>query len=118
DSKTNPLYEANPGGAPANVLVALAKLGRKTSIISAVGKDEFGNQLIETLNECKVNTSNIVRTNIHTTLAFVHIGQDGERSFSFCRNPGADLQVEKQDIRLSEIEKSKILHIGSLSLTD
>lgn len=118
EAGTNPLYEANPGGAPANVLVSLAKLGRNTSLISAVGNDAFGDQLITTLEGLNVSTKNVIRTNIHTTLAFVHIAHDGDRSFSFCRNPGADLQVRKQDISLPEINKTKIFHIGSLSLTD
>ncbi|MCM1123760.1 MAG: PfkB family carbohydrate kinase, partial [Eubacterium sp.] len=80
----NPIYEANPGGAPCNVLSMLTKLDRKTAFIGKVGQDIFGNRLKRTLDEVGIDTQNLVMDeNVRTTLAFVETFPDGDRDFSF-----------------------------------
>lgn len=113
-----PQYTANPGGAPANVLVSLAQLGRRTEMIAAVGEDSFGEQIKESLREKNVGISRIITSDIHTTLAFVHLDELGERSFSFCRNPGADIMLQKEDLPLGVFTETKIFHVGSVTMTD
>ena len=84
----NPMLEANPGGAPCNVLAMLEKLGKKTAFIGKVGNDMFGTQLKNAVEEVGIDTRNLVIDNeVHTTLAFVHTYPDGDRDFSFYRNP-------------------------------
>lgn len=115
----NKMFEANPGGAPCNVLAMLQKLGRNTAFIGKVGSDTFGKMLKDTLQEAGINTDNLLMDNIvPTTLAFVHTAPDGDRSFSFYRNPGADMMLRPEEINLELIENSKIFHFGSLSMTD
>ena len=88
----NPMLEANPGGAPCNVLAMLEKLGKKTAFIGKVGNDMFGTQLKNAVEEVGIDTRNLVIDNeVHTTLAFVHTYPDGDRDFSFYRNPGAEI---------------------------
>ncbi|WP_047983608.1 carbohydrate kinase family protein [Ornithinibacillus californiensis] len=118
DSEGNPSFIANPGGAPGNVMVALSRLGKKTAFIGSVGRDQFGEMLKSTLTSNGVNTEGIVYSDIPTTLAFVHIGEGGERSFSFYRNPGADMMLSKEDVKSDIIANSKIFHVGSISMTD
>jgi fructokinase len=114
-----PLFEQNPGGAPANVLAALAKLGGHGAFIGKVGADQFGAFLKNTLESHGVNTQGLRFTsNASTTLAFVHLDAEGNRSFSFCRKPGADILLEAADVDLSLINDCRIFHFGSLSLTD
>ena len=92
----NPLLEANPGGAPCNVLAMLEKLGKKTAFIGKVGKDMFGEQLKTAVEEVGIDTRNLVMDEeVHTTLAFVHTYPDGDRDFSFYRNPGADIWIKR-----------------------
>ena len=87
-SQGNPLMEANPGGAPCNVLAMLERLGKKTAFIGKVGKDMFGNQLKAAVEEVGIDTRNLIMDeNVHTTLAFVHTYPDGDRDFSFYRDP-------------------------------
>lgn len=115
----NQLFEANPGGAPCNVLSMLNNLGKKTSFIGKVGKDQFGFLLKRTLEEINIGTDNLVIDNeINTTLAFVHTAPDGDRSFSFYRKPGADMMLNESEIREDIIKKAKIFHFGTLSMTD
>ncbi|MDE7247462.1 MAG: carbohydrate kinase, partial [Lachnospiraceae bacterium] len=96
----NPIYEANPGGAPCNVLAMLTKMGRKTAFIGKVGKDIFGNRLKATLNEVGIDTSNLVMDEeVRTTLAFVETFADGDRDFSFYRNPGADMMLREEELQ-------------------
>lgn len=84
----NPLLEANPGGAPCNVLAMLQKLGRKTAFIGKVGQDLFGSTLRETIEAVGINSEGLVMDkDVHTTLAFVHTFPDGDREFSFYRSP-------------------------------
>lgn len=116
--KGNPSFVANPGGAPGNVMVALSCLGDDTSMIGSVGQDQFGEMLKNTLKGKGVDVDGIIRVDTPTTLAFVHIAEDGERSFSFYRKPGADMMLKKDDIPFDIIKDAKVLHIGSISLTD
>lgn len=114
----NDLFEANPGGAPCNVLAMLNNLGKKTSFIGKVGNDQFGLMLKATLEELGVGTENLMLDNeIHTTLALVHTFEDGDRDFSFYRNPGADMMLRAEEVQEKLIEKTKIFHFGTLSMT-
>ena len=114
----NPILEANPGGAPCNVLAMLNKLGKKTAFIGKVGNDTFGNMLKRTVEESGTDVTNLVMDNdVHTTLAFVHTYPDGEREFSFYRNPGADMMLTKDEIMEDIIKAGKIFHFGTLSST-
>lgn len=115
----NQLFEANPGGAPSNVLSMLQNLDKKTSFIGKVGKDKFGTMLQSTLESIGVNVNGLVfDKDIKTTLAFVHIDKDGEREFSFYRKPGADMMLTANEVREDIIRESRIFHFGSLSMTD
>ena len=114
----NPLMEANPGGAPCNVLAMLERLGKKTAFIGKVGKDMFGNQLKSAVEEVGIDTRNLILDeNYHTTLAFVHTYPDGDRDFSFYRDPGADMMLTKEEVQRDLIESSRIFHFGTLSST-
>ena len=117
-SQGNPTFEANPGGAPCNVLAMLNRLGKKTAFIGKVGNDMFGKQLKNAVEECGIDTRNLVMDNeIHTTLAFVHTYPDGDRDFSFYRNPGADMMLTKDEVDAELIRNSRIFHFGTLSST-
>ena len=112
------LFEQNPGGAPANVLTALSKFGRKTAFIGKVGKDMHGAFLKDVLIENDIATDGLLEDEtVFTTLAFVALSEDGERSFSFARKPGADTCLTEKELNRELIEASKVFHIGSLSLT-
>jgi len=114
----NPILEANPGGAPCNVLAMLNKLGKKTAFIGKVGNDTFGRQLAETVKESGTDITNLIFDDkVHTTLAFVHTLPDGEREFSFYRNPGADMMLRKEEILEDIIKSGRIFHFGTLSST-
>lgn len=117
-SQGNPTFEANPGGAPCNVLAMLNRLGKKTAFIGKVGNDMFGKQLKTAVEECGIDTRNLVMDDeVHTTLAFVHTYPDGDRDFSFYRNPGADMMLTKDDVDADLIRNSRIFHFGTLSST-
>lgn len=117
-SQGNLLLEANPGGAPCNVLAMLEKLGHETAFIGKVGKDMFGNRLRDTLNEVGIHTDGLVMDDkVHTTLAFVHTLPDGDREFSFYRNPGADMMLTAEDVKETLIQEARIFHFGTLSMT-
>ena len=114
----NPVYEANPGGAPCNVLAMLTKLGRKTAFIGKVGRDIFGNRLEGTLKEVGIDTSNLVMDeDVRTTLAFVETFPDGDRDFSFYRNPGADMMLKEDEVKEELLNNTKLFHFGTLSMT-
>lgn len=114
----NPLLEANPGGAPCNVLAMLNKLGRKTAFIGKVGNDNFGRFLADTVRRSGTDITNLVYNDtVPTTLAFVHTLAEGEREFSFYRQPGADMTLTKEDVMTDIIESSRIFHFGTLSST-
>lgn len=114
----NCLLEANPGGAPCNVLAMLTKLGKKTAFIGKVGDDFLGRHLKSVVEAVGINTRNLLLDDkVHTTLAFVHTYPDGDRDFSFYRNPGADMNLRAEEIDEELIAQSQIFHFGSLSLT-
>ena len=118
-SQGNPLLEANPGGAPCNVLSMLQNYGRKTAFIGKVGDDMFGRMLTEAVKSVGIDTRGLKADPVvHTTLAFVHTFENGDRDFSFYRNPGADMMLTKADVDEKLIEESKIFHFGTLSSTD
>ncbi len=114
----NYLLEANPGGAPCNVLSMLTKLGKATAFIGKVGNDFLGGQLKRTIEEIGIDAQNLILDEkIHTTLAFVHTYPDGDRDFSFYRNPGADMMLRAEEVNEEVIAASKMFHFGSLSMT-
>ena len=114
----NLLLEANPGGAPCNVLAMLAKLGKKTAFIGKVGNDSFGKMLSYTIKNCGICADGLIFDDtVRTTLAFVHKKPDGDRDFNFYREPGADMMLRKSDIDEEIIKFAKIFHFGTLSST-
>ena len=114
----NPLFEANPGGAPCNVLAMLSNLGHKTAFIGKVGNDFFGEQLKNAIMETGIDASCLcMDEKVHTTLALVHTGADGDRDFSFYRNPGADMMLTEEEVLEEVIKTSKVFHFGTLSMT-
>lgn len=114
----NPLLEANPGGAPCNVLAMLNKLGKRTAFIGKVGDDNFGHMLAKTVEESGTDVTNLLfDKKVGTTLAFVHTKEDGDREFSFYRNPGADMMLKKEEVMEDVIRAGKIFHFGTLSST-
>ena len=117
-SQGNPIFEANPGGAPCNVLAMLQKLGKKTAFIGKVGNDIFGRQLTEVVKTVGIDVTNLVTdSKVPTTLAFVHTLAGGDREFSFIRDPGADMMLKKSEINADIIKSAKIFHFGTLSST-
>lgn len=115
----NICFERNPGGAPANVLACISKLGGKTAFIGKVGNDMFGHYLAGILKQYNIDTTGLkFSTQANTTLAFVQLDQTGDRSFSFYRNPGADTMLDPSEIDYKLIRDSRVFHLGSLSLTD
>ena len=108
--KDSSKFEKKAGGAPANVTAAIAKLGGRASFLGQVGNDSFGDFLIETLKEVKVDTSKTKKAG-STTLAFVAIDDDGERDFEFIR--GSDKDYSFENIDLKEITSKDIIHFGS-----
>ena len=114
----NPVFEANPGGAPCNVLSMLQKLDKKTAFIGKVGNDQFGVMLRATIESIGIDSSYLINDpEIPTTLAFVHNMPDGDRDFSFYRKPGADMMLSEEDIDESILANTKIFHYGTLSMT-
>lgn len=117
-SQGNPLLEANPGGAVCNVLAMLGRLGKKTAFIGKVGQDMFGTQLKNAVEEVGIDTRALfMDEEVHTTLAFVHTYPDGDRDFSFYRNPGADMMLRKDEVPADLIQNSRLFHFGTLSST-
>ena len=114
----NDLFEANPGGAPCNVLAMLKKFGHSVSFIGKVGDDIFGRKLKKTLEEVGIGTENLLMDkDVRTTLAFVETFADGDRDFSFYRNPGADMMLRKDEVNADLIRESRVFHFGTLSMT-
>ena len=117
--KSNDLYECNPGGAPCNVLASVSKLGLSSSFIGMVGNDNFGHHLKNTLKKFNINSEGLIFSNKYrTTLAFVHLDNKGERSFTFFRNPGADMMLTPEDVPLNIVKSANIFHFGGLSMTN
>ncbi|WP_114108663.1 carbohydrate kinase family protein [Clostridioides difficile] len=107
------------GGAPANVSAVVAKLGGKSSFISKLGKDAFGDYIIDVLNEVNVNTDYVLRTSkANTGLAFVSLKEDGNRDFSFYRNPSADMLLEADEVKKEWFNDCHSLHFCSVDLID
>ena len=111
DERGIPQFAANPGGAPANLAVAAAKLGAQTTFIGKVGEDAFGRYLTEVLQENKVDTRYMVTDADHpTTMAVVSVDASGERDFSFYRSANADVMLRKEDIPEEALKAAKIVH--------
>lgn len=114
----NPIFEANPGGAPCNVLAMLKKLGRSCAFIGKVGEDMFGQQLRTVAEEAGICMDYLIADQeAHTTLAFVKKLSSGDRDFSFYRNPGADMMLTELDVPGEVVGNSRIFHFGTLSMT-
>ena len=114
----NKVFEANPGGAPANVLAVLNKYGKRVSLVAKVGDDGFGRILLSALKEAGVDSSFVrVDPSALTTLAFVQTFDGGEREFSFYRDRTADVMLSRSDIPLDAVKESRIIHFGSVSLS-
>ena len=114
----NPLFEANPGGAPCNVLAMLRKLDRSCAFVGKVGDDQFGRQLRDVVAETGIDVSHLIADDkAHTTLAFVHTFANGDRDFSFYRDPGADMLLTADEVPEDLISACRIFHFGTLSMT-
>ena len=114
----NGMFEANPGGAPCNVLAMLNRLGHTTAFMGKVGNDIFGHLLKHTFEEISIDTSALeIDEDIRTTLAFVANDENGDRSFSFYRNPGADMMFTPDEVKADAIGDAEIFHFGTLSMT-
>lgn len=113
-----PRFDANPGGAPANLAVAASRLGARTAFIGRVGRDSFGAFLKNCLKDNGVDVSGLSVDPVrHTTLAVVALDKTGERTFSFYRDPSADVNLAAEDIPVSQLKNTRFLHFGSVSLT-
>ena len=110
-----PLFAANPGGAPANVAVAAARLGAKTAFAGKVGRDGFGTYLRQVLSDNGVDVSGLRSGKEPTTMAIVSVDASGERDFQFVR--GSDCTITPEEVDEKLVERSKVLHFGSVSLT-
>ena len=114
----NGLFEANPGGAPCNVLAMLKKLGRSCAFVGKVGEDMFGHLLRDVAAEAGICMDYLVfDKDARTTLAFVKTFPNGDRDFSFYRSPGADMMLREDELPLDAIADSRIFHFGTLSMT-
>ena len=117
-SQGNPVFEANPGGAPCNVLAMLRKLGKTCAFIGKVGDDMFGQQLKAVAEEAGIDMCALRQDReVRTTLAFVKTFANGDRDFSFYRNPGADMMLKENELPLEMIRDTRIFHFGTLSMT-
>ena len=114
----NTLFEANPGGAPCNVLAMLKKLDRACAFVGKVGDDLFGRVLKDVAEQAGICMDYLVTDkDARTTLAFVQTFANGDRDFSFYRNPGADMMLTEDELPLDVIAGSRIVHFGTLSMT-
>ncbi|KAJ6370469.1 hypothetical protein OIU76_028699 [Salix suchowensis] len=112
-----PGFVKAPGGAPANVAIAVTRLGGKAAFVGKLGDDEFGNMLAGILKENGVIATGIsFDTGARTALAFVTLRADGEREFMFYRNPSADMLLRPEELNLELIRSAKVFHYGSISL--
>lgn len=119
DADGYPTMAAHPGGAPANFLAALSAYGMRTALLGKVGDDAFGRLLLDSLDRCGIDRTGVITdSGVFTTLAFVTLDAKGDRSFSFARKPGADTCLRPDELRLGLIDAARVLHFGTLSLTD
>jgi len=110
-------FQKAPGGAPANVAVAVKRLGLESAFITQVGDDPFGHYLAGVLENEDIDVSGIrYSTEARTMLAFVSLRADGERSFNFYRHPSADMLMTENDIATDVIEQSDLFHFGSITM--
>lgn len=113
------VFQQNPGGAPVNMLTAASHMGAKTAFIGKVGSDMHGNFLRRVLVRENIDTKGLVFSDeFFTTLAFVKIGDDGNREFSFARKPGADAEIKEDEINYELLSECRVFHFGSLSMTN
>ena len=119
DADGYPTMAAHPGGAPANYLAAVTKFGGKTAMLGKIGTDAFGKLLTGTLEKAGIDTRGLIATpDVFTTLAVVTLDETGNREFSFARKPGADTCIGTDEVRCDLLDETKVLHFGTLSLTD
>lgn len=112
-------FDRVAGGAPANVAACVAKLGQRSVLLTQVGKDAFGDHLINVIQTSGVDTRHIRQTEeALTALAFVSLDSHGERDFSFYRNPSADMMYQKEYIDPSLFQTGDVLHFCSVDLID
>lgn len=112
------ILEANPGGGCCNVLSMVNRLGGNTAFLGKVGDDHFGHYLEEVARECHIDTQGVVfDPRYFTTLAFVHLDDTGDRSFSFARKPGADMMYEKEEVRTDILENAYIFHFSTVAMS-
>ena len=112
----NNTYTANPGGAPANVAVSVARNGIEAGFLGKLGNDDFGKLLLKTLKDDNVRVLvGELTEQATTTLAFVTLNEAGERSFTFARKPGADMLLCEEDVRAVDFSEWDIVHAGSVS---
>ena len=110
------VYKANPGGAPANVAVSLARNGIDTGFMGKLGDDDFGRLLKRTLEENNItHLCPELTSEATTTLAFVTLDQSGDRKFTFARKPGADMLLDVSDIDKIDFNEYDLIHAGSVS---
>ncbi|KAH7681358.1 fructokinase protein [Dioscorea alata] len=113
----SPGFIKAPGGAPANVAVAITKHGGNSAFVGKFGDDEFGHMLVDILKKNSVNIDGVLfDEHARTALAFVTLRSDGEREFMFYRNPSADMLLTEAELNMSLIKNAKIFHYGSISL--
>ncbi len=111
------LFKKAPGGAPANVAVAVARLGHRAGFLGQVGEDEFGHFLAETLQHNGVDIAGLrFSSQARTALAFVSLLADGERDFMFYRHPSADMLWHSEQVDQADVARARIFHYGSISL--
>lgn len=114
----NPVFEANPGGAPCNVLALLRKYNKSCTFIGKIGNDFFGKMLTAILDETGIDHKGLIIDDYYnTTLAFVKNYENGDREFSFYRHPGADMMLSSDEVAYEQIKQSRIFHFGTLSMT-
>jgi fructokinase len=110
-------FQKAPGGAPANVAVAVSRLGHPSAFLGQVGDDPFGHYLAGVLEADRVDVSGLkFSAQARTALAFVSLGPGGERSFVFYRHPSADMLMRPEDVALDIIDQYQIFHFGSITL--
>jgi len=111
-------YMPNPGGAPFNLAACTAKYGVKTAFIGKLGKDAFGKLIQSTAKSLNVDTAHLLWDPCRvTTHAFVTLDENGDRSFVFCRNHGADIAISREELPVSVLQNTRLFHFGGLSLT-